>query len=93
MILHPDVLRPLGRVNATGRHILAKCCECFAINHQSYDISVKFTVDESIGASISGGPLSESYMLKQLHLHWGSQQDQGAEHTVDGHRYGKSTPL
>ena len=48
-------------------------------------------MDESNGASISGGPLNESYTLTQFHFHWGSQQDQGAEHTVDGHRFGKST--
>ena len=48
---------------------------------------VKYTVDESYGASISGGPLDGSYTLNQFHLHWGSQRDQGSEHTVDGHRF------
>ena len=48
---------------------------------------VKYTVDESYGASISGGPLNGSYTLNQFHLHWGSQRDQGSEHTVDGHRF------
>ena len=47
---------------------------------------VQFAVDESFGASISGGPLSESYTLNQFHLHWGSQLGQGSEHTVDGER-------
>jgi len=49
--------------------------------------SLKFTVDESYGASISGGPLDGSYTLNQFHLHWGSQRDQGSEHTIDGHSY------
>ena len=39
--------------------------------------SVKVTVDESFGASISGSPLSEPYTLAQFHLHWGSKSGQG----------------
>lgn len=49
--------------------------------------SVKFTVDESYGASISGGPLDGSYTLSQFHLHWGSETGQGSEHTLDGYKY------
>ena len=51
---------------------------------------MKYTVDESYGASISGGPLNGSYTLNQFHLHWGSQRDQGSEHTVDGRRFDNS---
>ena len=39
--------------------------------------SIKFTVDESNGASISGGPLDSSYKLAQFHFHWGSRNGQG----------------
>ena len=56
-------------------------------------LPVKFTVDESFGAGISGGPLNGSYTLNQLHLHWGSQSDQGSEHTVDGQRFEGNTHL
>ena len=52
-----------------------------------FNLPVKFTVDESYAASISGGPLNGSYTLNQFHIHWGSQRDQGSEHTVDGHRF------
>ena len=48
---------------------------------------MKFTVDESKGASISGGPLTDSYTLTQFHLHWGSDHGQGSEHTLNGKRY------
>ena len=48
--------------------------------------TVKFTVDESEEATISGGPLNGSYILHSFHLHWGSQNDQGSEHTLDGER-------
>ena len=56
-------------------------------------LPVKFTVDESYAAGISGGPLNGSYTLNQLHLHWGSQSDQGSEHTVDGQRFEGNTHL
>ena len=49
-------------------------------------VAVKFSVDESKGAMISGGPLTDSYKLNQFHFHWGSKQGQGSEHTVDGQR-------
>ena len=47
---------------------------------------MKFSVDESMGASISGGPLTERYILHNFHLHWGSTSGQGSEHTIDGRR-------
>ncbi len=36
---------------------------------------------------LSGGPLEHKYQLAQFHCHWGSVDEQGAEHTIDGHRY------
>ena len=65
-------------------------CICLCTYMLCPYLPVKFTVDESYGASISGGPLSESYILNQFHLHWGSQRDQGSEHTIDGHRFDNS---
>ena len=49
--------------------------------------AIKFSVDPSYGASISGGPLSEPYTLDHLTLHWGSRQGQGSEHTLEGMSY------
>ena len=46
-------------------------------------IAVKFTVDPSYDASISGGPLSEAYKLDHFTIHWGSAQGQGSEHTLE----------
>ena len=54
----------------------------FNPNILAFVLSVQFSVDESFGASISGGPLNERYTLNQFHLHWGSQVGQGSEHTV-----------
>ena len=39
-------------------------------------------------ASLTGGPLGDSvYKLEQLHFHFGCDDDEGSEHTVDGHPY------
>ncbi|CAJ0937963.1 unnamed protein product, partial [Ranitomeya imitator] len=36
---------------------------------------------------IKDGPLTGSYRLRQLQLHWGSSDDQGSEHVIDGLKY------
>lgn len=39
------------------------------------------------GSSLSGGPLDHEYELWQFHAHWGSDDAQGSEHTVNGKMY------
>ncbi|XP_076469843.1 carbonic anhydrase-like [Babylonia areolata] len=40
------------------------------------------------GSTMTGGPLGDNvYKLIQFHLHWGSSDDKGAEHTIDGKVY------
>ncbi|XP_014373992.1 carbonic anhydrase 13 isoform X3 [Alligator sinensis] len=34
-----------------------------------------------------GGPLAGTYRLRQIHFHWGSSDDAGSEHAVDGMKY------
>ncbi|KAM6089186.1 carbonic anhydrase 13-like isoform 3-T3 [Chlamydotis macqueenii] len=36
---------------------------------------------------LTGGPLSGTYRLRQIHFHWGSSDEAGSEHTVDGMKY------
>lgn len=38
-------------------------------------------------SELSGGPLKGKYRLEQFHLHWGSQDNKGSEHTIDGKSY------
>ena len=33
---------------------------------------------------LRGGQLSGDYQILQLHFHWGANDNQGSEHTVDG---------
>jgi len=36
---------------------------------------------------LSGGKLNGNYQILQLHFHWGANDNQGSEHTVDGKMY------
>ena len=37
---------------------------------------------------LTGGPLEDNkYVLEQFHCHWGQDNDQGSEHTVNGEKY------
>ena len=36
---------------------------------------------------ISGGDLMNKYQALQIHFHWGADNTQGSEHTVNGHMY------
>lgn len=38
-------------------------------------------------SEISGGPLKHTYRLEQFHFHWGSNDQKGSEHTIDGKNY------
>ena len=49
--------------------------------------SLKFTPDATEAADlpgIRGGELKGNYKLLQFHFHWGSSNDRGSEHTVNG---------
>ena len=37
--------------------------------------------------NVSGGGLNGTYTTVQFHLHWGTMNDKGSEHTVDGMMY------
>ena len=36
---------------------------------------------------LEGGPLNARYKLEQFHCHWGKDETEGSEHTVDGNTY------
>ncbi|XP_053388207.1 carbonic anhydrase 2-like [Mercenaria mercenaria] len=39
-------------------------------------------------SELTGGPLKgDTYRLEQFHLHWGSDDTKGSEHTIDGKQY------
>ncbi|KAL2101295.1 hypothetical protein ACEWY4_003056 [Coilia grayii] len=45
---------------------------------------VSFRPDKSHLVNISGGPLSYSYRLEEIRLHFGSEDNQGSEHLLNG---------
>ncbi len=71
----------------------------FAVNTWVWSIyiyifrySVKFTPNEAAKGRLTlwGGPLGDDrFRLEQLHFHWGSEDQRGSEHSINGHRYGK----
>ena len=46
--------------------------------------SGQFTLDDPGEQTLSGGPLNATNALMQFHFHWGSTNNQGSEHTIDG---------
>ncbi|KAM5157286.1 carbonic anhydrase 3-like [Mantella aurantiaca] len=50
--------------------------------------NVRVVFDDSSDRSvIKDGPLRGTYRLRQVQFHWGSSEDQGSEHVIDGLRY------
>ncbi|NWU48051.1 CAH3 anhydrase, partial [Dromas ardeola] len=72
---------------------------CLSPWHASYDPGAAKTIlnngrtcrvvfDDTFDRSVlRGGPLLGAYRLRQLHLHWGSSDDHGSEHVIDGVKY------
>ena len=48
--------------------------------------TLKISFDSDV-YNVSGGGLPGTYTTVQFHLHWGSNNNQGSEHTVDGMMY------
>ena len=56
-------------------------------NHSLTVNTVRYEVDSSSGAAITGGSLgTDVYNLGEFQLHWGSKEGQGSEHTINGER-------
>lgn len=57
--------------------------ENFTVWNDGYTVTVRIHGD----VKIRGGGLEGRYSLKHFHFHWGSQDDEGSEHMVDGKAY------
>lgn len=38
-------------------------------------------------SELMGGPLEGKYVLEQFHCHWGPDNNEGSEHTVNGKKF------
>ena len=47
----------------------------------SFVVVLVFNMDEQ--PRMTGGGLDGTYEFRQLHFHWGMQEKQGSEHTID----------
>ncbi|KAK9955618.1 hypothetical protein ABG768_015482 [Culter alburnus] len=57
----------------------------FNMSVENHGQSAHFTLPQSV--RLRGGGLSGIYKAIQFHLHWGEDDGQGSEHSVDGERY------
>ncbi|KAG7503751.1 carbonic anhydrase-like [Solea senegalensis] len=57
-----------------------------SILNNGHSFQVDF-VDDSDTSTLTGGPISGTYRLRQFHFHWGASDDRGSEHTVDGVKF------
>ncbi|XP_064444219.1 carbonic anhydrase 13 isoform X3 [Mirounga angustirostris] len=77
-VKYDSSLRPLSiKYDANSAKIISNSGHSFSVDFDD-------TEDKSV---LLGGPLFGSYRLRQFHLHWGSSDDHGSEHVVDGVRY------
>nr|XP_007999197.2 carbonic anhydrase 3 [Chlorocebus sabaeus] len=77
-IKHDPSLQPwsVSYDGGSAKTILNNGKTCRVVFDDTYDRSM-----------LRGGPLPGPYRLRQFHLHWGSSDDHGSEHTVDGVKY------
>ena len=55
---------------------------------KQWKLSHFFSVDKSKGtARLKGSRLTDTYVLKGFHVHFGCENDRGSEHTRNGRRY------
>lgn len=87
----PIALNDRNVVNVNSRQLTINGVDNVpvSIKLQNDGHSVKFTPEYSNGeqVSISGGPLGDEYILHHFHFHWGSTNDKGSEHTLNGQQY------
>ncbi|XP_036854120.1 carbonic anhydrase 13 isoform X1 [Manis javanica] len=77
-VIHDSSLQPLSiKYDASSAKIISNSGHSFSVDFDD-------TEDKSV---LRGGPLTGSYRLRQFHLHWGSADDDGSEHVVDGVRF------
>ncbi|XP_029004026.1 carbonic anhydrase 1-like [Betta splendens] len=59
---------------------------CLEILNNGHSFQVTFA-DDTDSSTLTDGPISGTYRLKQFHFHWGATDDRGSEHTVQGAKF------
>ncbi|CRL05831.1 CLUMA_CG018858, isoform A [Clunio marinus] len=55
--------------------------------NNGHSFTITFNYPGSRVAAVSGGPLKNSYVISQVHWHWGMNDYDGSEHILDFRRY------
>ncbi|CAJ1087240.1 carbonic anhydrase-related protein [Xyrichtys novacula] len=56
------------------------------ILNNGHSFQVDFT-DDKDSSTLTGGPITGTYRLRQFHFHWGGSDERGSEHTVNGIKF------
>ncbi|XP_022921130.1 carbonic anhydrase 7-like [Onthophagus taurus] len=56
-----------------------------------HGVEIKPTYEYGEQVTITGGPLQDTYVLEQIHFHWGSNNSVGSEHTIKSKVYALET--
>jgi len=59
----------------------------FSLENNGHTAQVALKADMTSTCTMTGGLLQETYTFGQMHFHWGSTDDTGSEHSVNGHKY------
>lgn len=43
--------------------------------------------DAKLSVNISGGPLAYRYQFEEIYIHYGTENNQGSEHQIDGYTF------
>uniref|UniRef100_A0A665VLF5 Carbonic anhydrase n=3 Tax=Echeneis naucrates TaxID=173247 RepID=A0A665VLF5_ECHNA len=56
------------------------------ILNNGHSFQVDF-IDDTDSSTLTRGPITGTYRLRQFHFHWGASDERGSEHTVDGIKF------
>lgn len=57
----------------------------FTVTNNGHSVVVKMPA--GAGIALSGGQLPNTFVLDHFHMHWGSANNQGSEHSLNGQHY------
>lgn len=56
------------------------------MDNNGHSVLIKMIFNDNSHVTISGGPLEGSYVMDNIHWHWGKSDTAGSEHAIDGIR-------
>jgi len=75
---------PVPALDTIGFHDLLP--RPISITHTGHSVELKYWKG-GLGPKITGAYLNGEYEVEAFHFHWGSKNDQGSEHVIDGTRF------